>query len=177
MSSASYTSPPHHHLGRRGEDSSIHTMVGLPSHYPTEDSQLTMDHHNMNGVAILPNHHIAPHIPQSGSNSCYSDDEVPDHTLQTHHQYNNSLTGKICQIQNSATMDSGVEDCCDNNPQSMAASQPPPVNHMPNHVDNMPPEVPCIELDDNLGFRVRVHMAKPEGAGFGFSVVWVSPPR
>jgi len=60
------------------------------------------------------------------------------------------------QLQNSSTMDSGVEDCC----------EPP-----------LPPPTPSIEFDDKVGQRVSLKMTKQDGAGFGFSVVWVSPPR
>jgi hypothetical protein len=58
------------------------------------------------------------------------------------------------QLQNSSTMDSGVEDCC----------EPPP------------PPAPSIDLDDKNGQRITVRMIKQEGT-FAFSVVWVSPPR
>lgn len=99
-------------------------MVGLPSHIEALDQV----------------------VPSVASRTCKS----PPVDYYQPQEYSN-LIGK--QLQNSSTMDSGVEDCCE------------------------PPPVPSIELDDKLGFRVRVHMTKPEGSGFGFSVVWVSPPR
>jgi hypothetical protein len=74
------------------------------------------------------------------------------------------------QLQNSSTMDSGVEDCCEaavrtTTPALVSSPQP------------LSPPVPSIDLDDKVGRRFNVKMLKVDGCGYGFSVVWVSPPR
>jgi len=104
---------------------------------------------------------------QSGStkkgltpNSCH-------HGVQVHHDPQEDMSdtksenscngnnGRKCNggLHNSSTMDSGVEDCCE------------------------PSIPPSVEMDDKHGKRVTVRMNRPENCGFGFSVVWVTPPR
>jgi hypothetical protein len=52
------------------------------------------------------------------------------------------------QLQNSSTMDSGVEDCC----------EPPP------------PPAPSIDLDDKNGLRIDIRMKKPDSGGYGKNI-------
>lgn len=49
------------------------------------------------------------------------------------------------KLQNSTTMDSGVEDCC----------EPPP------------PPAPSIDFEDKNGVRIAVRMTKPDSGGYG----------
>jgi len=68
------------------------------------------------------------------------------------------LTGEPkTRLQNSSTMDSGVEDCCESNQAIL-----------------LPPSPSPFDLE---GHRYTLRMVKGDEAGFGFSVVWVSPPR
>jgi len=93
-------------------------------------------------------------------------------------------------LQTSSTMDSGVEDCCaeggnGTNNNGGGAPTPTPTcsstTAMGGPSSSMTPgagpPVPSIELDEKTGRRVNVKMVKGDGCGYGFSVVWVSPPR
>jgi hypothetical protein len=64
------------------------------------------------------------------------------------------------RLQNSSTMDSGVEDCCESNQALL-----------------LPPSPLPFDMEEAGGRRIALRMAKGDEAGFGFSVVWVSPPR
>ncbi|XP_021948773.2 uncharacterized protein LOC110846360 isoform X4 [Folsomia candida] len=110
----------------------------------------------------------APNPPSKGTRApenCRSSSSMDSPSPQPCHTDNGSSSSRCdCEmepmqksgLQNSSTMDSGVEDCC---------GEPPP------------PPAPSIDLDDKNGQRVGVRMIKPDGGGYGFSVVWVSPPR
>ena len=64
------------------------------------------------------------------------------------------------RLQNSSTMDSGVEDCCESNQAIL-----------------LPPSPSPCELEEGGGRRYTLRMVKGDEVGFGFSVVWVCPPR